>query len=253
MLVVVALLSVFMREPRRDRNWDADVRELAQVDIAADESSFSIRRVRDWQYGEAGPQSTAYFDAHYRLEDLAGMVFFEQVLDGRGIIAHTFVVFEFDGSYKHPHLGVSVETRREVGERYSLLKGALRGFELMHTWATEADLVQRRVLYLNYTLTKYRVTQDIAHQRAYLLAFLRETAALATSPRWYNTITSNCTNVVIKTANRIEPGALPFDKAYVLTGLADDYLIERGILAMPAVATIERRNVDAYIEMAAGR
>jgi hypothetical protein len=249
-VIVVAVLVVgvtLMRTPLLDRDWDNDVRILAGVHVPEDESRFRISQVRDWTYTASGPATLDRFDATYNADDLVGMSFYEQELDASGLIAHTFVVFEFTGDYEHPRLGISVETRREQGETYSLIKGALRGFELMHTWASEADLVERRVRFLGYRLTRYTVRQPLADQRRYLFRFLRETMALAREPRWYNTITSNCTNVIIGAANEIEPGFLPFDKSFVLTGLAAEYLIERGVLESTGAVSIGPDNIDDYM------
>lgn len=246
-LVVLLVAASQFRTPRLDRDWDDDVAVLADVSIAGDATQFTIRNARAWRYSPAGAVKRDRFTATYRFADLTGMAFYEQPLDRSGLIAHTFVVFEFGGDYAEPLLGVSVETRRERGETYSLLKGALRGFELTYTWATGADLVARRVKYLGYHLRKYPVQQAVADQRRYLERFLRDTIALATAPRWYHTITSNCTNVIIGAANDVEPGFVPFDISFILTGLAAPYLVERGILDGSNVVPIDAGNYASVI------
>ncbi len=252
LLAVAALATLLvaanlLRSPRLDRNWDDDVAVLAEVGIANDATHFTIRDARAWRYSSRGPVSRDRFAATYRFADLTGMAFYEQPLDRSGLIAHTFVVFEFTGDYAEPLLGVSVETRRERVEEYSLLKGALRGFELTYTWATAADLVERRVQYLGYELRKYPVRQPLADQRRYLERFLRDTMALATQPRWYNTITSNCTNVIIGAANDVAPGFVPFDISFILTGLAAPYLVKRGILDGDKMAPVTAENFARVI------
>jgi hypothetical protein len=192
--------------------------------------------------------SRKYFDATYEIDDLRATSVYEQLLASRGLIAPTFVVFDFGTNYPTPKIGVSVETRREVGEHYSLIKGALRGFELTHPWASERDLVERRVKYLGYSSSQYPVAQKLPNQMRYLENFLLQTAALSREPRWYNTLTSNCTNVIIETANQISPGFLPFDKSFVLTGLADDYLISRGVVASSAPTIVSLSNIESFLE-----
>lgn len=246
-LIACAVAAVLLRAPRLDRDWDEDVRVLADVVISEDGRSFTMGGVRDWRYDSSGPTTQARFTETYAFADLAHLYFFEQVLDARGYIAHTFIVFEFRGDYEHPLLGVSVETRREVGENYSLLKGALRGFELTHTWASASDLIVRRVRHLDYALSQYAIDVKPELMRQFLLSFLHRTQALASQAQWYNTITSNCTNIIIDTANRVEAGALPFDKSFVLTGLADEYLIARGILQPEPIALFNAENLDAEL------
>ncbi|MFT5418956.1 MAG: hypothetical protein ACI915_005313 [Gammaproteobacteria bacterium] len=132
-LVLVSALSFLSMKPRLDRNWNDDVAVLASVELDSDTRSFTISGVRDWHYDDNGAVSREYFDATYEIDDLRATSVYEQLLDSRGLIAHTFVVFDFGTNYPTPKIGVSVETRREVGEHYSLIKGALRGFELTHT------------------------------------------------------------------------------------------------------------------------
>lgn len=222
------LLIVSLREPSLDRSWDEDVNVLAGVDFSADET-VTLAQIRDWQYSVNAIRSKSYFDASFDPNDIVAMWMYEQQLDPSGLIAHTFVVFEFDESYERArYLGLSVETRRERGETYSIIGGALRSFEITHIWATEEDLVTRRVQFLNYPLTRYRLEIPAAYRSRIFLKFAEETRSLASQARWYNTISNNCTSSLIKFVNASEPGAIPLHHSYVLTGKVDDYLEELG-------------------------
>ena len=160
------------------------------------------------------------------------MWMYEQQLDRSGLIAHTFLVFEFDESYEHGrYLGLSVETRRELGEEYSIIGGALRSFEITHIWATEKDLVTRRVQYLDYPLTRNRLEIPAEYRSQIFLKFAKETQSLASVPRWYNTASNNCTSSLIKYVNESKPGAIPFHYSYALTGKVDEYLEQLGFKA----------------------
>lgn len=97
-LVIATVAVVISRTPQLDRIWDPDVRVLAEVVIADDRSQFTLSNVRNWRYADDGPISREYFNETYRFADLTGMFLYEQILDHRGWIAHTFVVFEFNAS-----------------------------------------------------------------------------------------------------------------------------------------------------------
>jgi hypothetical protein len=56
-------------------------------------------------------------------------------------LAHGFVSFEFAGGR---FVSVSVEARREKGERYGLLGGLLRRFEVLYVVGTEEHLLGQR-------------------------------------------------------------------------------------------------------------
>ena len=230
-LVLVFLLFVSLREPSLSRTWDEDVSVLAGVEVSDDEM-VTLTRVRDWRYEVGSIVSKEYFDASFDPDDIVAMWMYEQQLDAMGLIAHTFVVFEFDESYERGrYLGLSVETRREQGEEYSIVGGALRAFEITHIWATEEDLVRRRVQFLDYPLTRYRLEIPEAYRSRIFLKFVEETRSLAVEPRWYNTASNNCTSSLIKYVNESEPDAIPLHYSYALTGKTDDYLEELGFKA----------------------
>jgi hypothetical protein len=229
-VLVAALASV--REPSLERTWDEDVAVLAGVELLPD-GTVRLIKIRDWRYTRDSVVSKRYFDGRYDPADITGLWLYEQELGLGGLIAHTFLVFEFSSSYGDipgRWLGLSVETRREAGERYSIVRGMLREFEVTHVWATERDLVTRRVELLDYPLTRYRVDVPEEYLGRIFLQFLRETAALATTPRWYSTLTTNCTSSLIEYVNEAEPGAIPRHYSSVLTGRADDHLRRLGYL-----------------------
>jgi hypothetical protein len=218
------------RTPSLSRDWDEDVRVLAGVDLMGT-GEVRLTNVRDWRYTRESIVSRAYFDALLDPADIVDVWMYEQQLDDFGLVAHTFVVFEFDESYGDArYLGVSVETRRESDEEYSLLGGMLRAFEVTHIWATERDLVTRRVQYLDYPLTRYRLQIPEEYRERIFVKLALETHELASEPRWYNTALNNCTSSLIQYVNESEPDAIPLHYSYVLTGKVDDYLRKLGYL-----------------------
>jgi hypothetical protein len=243
-LLLVAALSVgtllAARRPSLSREWDEDVRVLAGVEDLPD-GSVRLTQVRDWRYARDAVLSKDYHDVRFDPADVTGLWVYEQELGLGGRIAHTFLVFEFPESYGSDRwLGLSVETRREVGETYSLVGGVLQKFEVTHIWAKEEDLVRRRVEFLDYPLTRYRVTVSNENVARLFRQFVRETADLARTPRWYNTLTTNCTSSLIQYVNTVEPGSIPWHYSFVLTGRTDDYLARLGYLDPGSAQRITR-------------
>lgn len=237
------LLLTAMRNPSLDRDWDEDVRVLAGVE-QADDGAVRLSDIRDWRYTIDAVVDSSYFDASYDPRDIVDVWMYEQILDERGLIAHTFVVFEFDESYGPArNLGISVETRRESGETYSLIGGMLRSFEVTHIWATERDLVTRRVQYLDYPLRRYRLEIPEEHRATIFTKFAQETSDLAISPRWYNTVSRNCTSSLIRYVNESRPDAIPFHYSWIFTGKVDDYLAELGFLDPESMVAVTRESL----------
>jgi hypothetical protein len=219
---------------------------LAGVDIGVD-GLVRLTSIRDWTYGVDTILARSYFDATFDPADIVDMWMYEQVLDERGLIAHTFLVFEFDPAYsERRNLGISVETRREVGETYSLVGGVLRAFEMTHIWATEQDLVTRRVQFLDYPLRRYRLDMPAGSPARIFVKLARETQDLATEPRWYNTVTNNCTSSLIRYANESRPKSIPLHYSWVLTGKVDEHLAELGYLDEGSSLLVDRAYLQSH-------
>jgi hypothetical protein len=233
-------LVLALRTPSLQREWDEDVRVLAGVERLTD-GAVRLIDVRDWRYSREAVLAKDYFAARYDPSDIESLWLYEQELGFGGRIAHTFLVFEFSESYGDARwLGLSVETRREVGESYSLVGGVMRTFEVTHIWASERDLVTRRVELLDYPLTRYRLSVPEDFLPRIFEQFVEATASLAAAPRWYNTLTTNCTSSLAAYVNEAEPGAIPWSFSLVLTGRADSYLAELGYLDLASAQPVTR-------------
>ncbi|MGD2047003.1 MAG: DUF4105 domain-containing protein [Gemmatimonadota bacterium] len=228
--ILATVVLLLVRRPSLEREWDEDVRVLSGVEELPD-GSVRLTEVRDWRYSRDAVLSKDYHSVLYDPSEVVTLWAYEQELGLGGRIAHTFLVFEFPERYGDDRwLGISVETRREVGETYSLVGGVLQKFEVTHIWAREEDLVRRRVEYLDYPLTRYRVTVSTENVARLFRQFVRETAELAVTPRWYNTLTTNCTSSLIRYVNTVDPGSIPWHYSFVFTGRTDEYLARLGYL-----------------------
>ena len=76
--------------------------------------------------------------------------------------------------------------------------------------------------------------------------FVDETAALATTPRWYNTLTTNCTSSLIAYVNKVQPDAIPWHYSFVLTGRTDTYLGRLGYVDLGSAQPITRDWLAAH-------
>lgn len=232
LILLVAVLAgsvwLFARTPSLDRDWSEEVSRLPDAAYRQD-GTVLISNVRHWNYDADGPVDNAWRDASYDPQRLAGLWFNLDPLPVWDGVAHTFLVFEFDGGSQR-YLGVSVEARKTRGQVYSGLKGLFRQYELLHVWASEADLLKRRTLYLGEDVYQYRLALTREQIRAIFDAFVEQTQALAQQPRFYNTLLSNCTNELARTIRRTG-GEIPWHYSYVLTGFADRYLHGLGYIA----------------------
>lgn len=63
--------------------------------------------------------------------------------------------------------------------------------------------------------------------RELFLSYLRTANALADTPRFYHTVTANCTTLVYRMVRAIVPG-LPLDYRILLSGYLPEYLYDQG-------------------------
>ncbi len=235
--IVLSALLGGCAQARGDRTWYPYLAPLANVE--ASETAFIVRPVSDWSYSSAGATAETYGQAAFDLADLRQVWFVLEPQPGSRIAAHTLLLFEFEGDRL---LGLTIEARREADEDYSAFRGAFNRFELSYLWASARDLLTRRAVMLGHEVFVYPVAIDAARKRTLLTRLLERTEALETSPRFYNTLFSNCTNELAKAAG------FNWAPAFILTGRSDEYLFRRGIIPGESFAAAHARSdMTAFI------
>jgi hypothetical protein len=224
--------------PRQDRDWYPYLARAPEVTVTEDR--FDVAPVSDWSYASEGPTSETYIAAGYPIEELRNVWFMLEPQPGSQLAAHTLLLFEFEGDRM---LGLTIEARREQGEEYSAFLGIFNKFELAYIWASARDLLTRRAVMLDHEVFVYPVAISDEQKRLLLRRLLDRTEALETRPRYYNTITSNCTNELAKAAG------FHWAPAYILTGRSDEYLFRRGIIPGDSFAQAHARSdMTAFIQ-----
>jgi len=227
LFVLAGLLFVGTKQPKEEGAWMPEQSRTATA--YADGTMITLYNVRDWTYNEEQVLSDTWSDVTVDSTKITRTWFLIEPFSAIEAIGHTFLSFEFeDGTV----LSFSVEAKREQGEEYSALKGQFREYELSYQWGTERDFVTRRLIYLDHPLRLYPLTLSQEDSQALFRSLAEETTALAEHPRFYNTLTANCTNVLAKIVNTHYPGTLPYDISWNLTGYADRYLMKEGLIEM---------------------
>ena len=232
MLVVVFVYAIVvsLRTPSQERNWIEDVALLSSAQWSEDNKTFTLQNIRNWRYSSSKVVEKTYLSKSYDIDTLESLWLYVQPIGLGDAIAHTFLVFKFKGHSIEKYLGISIETRLEVGESYSPIAGVLRKLELHYTWATEQDLVERRAVNLHYALKRYKIKAENTHIQALLRKLLSTTNSLAHTARWYNTLLDNCTNELLKSVNEVYADTMPLHYSFILTGYVAAYLDRLGYI-----------------------
>jgi uncharacterized protein DUF4105 len=219
-LVVVWWLSL---QPSNDRDWQPDVARLPGMRVEGDRLELTDVRDFAWTSDEEG--TPRWQPEEFQLADVVGV---DLVLCdwGAPAIVHTIMSWEFaDGR----HLAISIETRKELGEGYSAVRGAFRQFELAYIVATERDVLGLRAAFRGERLRLYRLAVPPEEARELLLTYAKRIQALADDPAWYNAVTHNCTTTI--RLHALDMGVQkPWDWRMLVNGRVDEMLYERGRL-----------------------
>ena len=219
-ILALGSLANMLSPPRQDRHWYPYLSHTPHVEIT--ETSFTVSPVSDWSYEYDRETDTTYQpSASYSFDELRRVWFMLEPQPGSQLAAHTLLLFEFSDDRI---LGLTIEARREEGEEYSAFHGQFNAFELIYIWATARDLLIRRATMLDHEVFVYPVAITDEQSRTLLRHLLERSQSLEHTPRYYNTIVSNCTNELAKAAG------FHWAPAYVLTGRSDEYLYRRGII-----------------------
>lgn len=236
-----ALLAWWRRlRPAKDLAWAEDVAHLATGDVEG--QRLILHRVRhfDWQTPtEArGGWERRVYDLH-RLQSVDLFV----SSWGRPGIAHVLVSFGFsgEGPADDDFVAFSVEVRRERHERFSEIAGFFKQYELAIIAADERDVLRLRSNVRGERVTLYHVTLSPDARRELLLALVGAANDLEREPRFYHTITANCTTLVFAMMRQIIEG-LPLDHRLLLSGLLPGYIHDRGGL-VPGYSLSELRRL----------
>ena len=225
-------------KPSNDRAWQPDVAQTAWAEIDGDR--VTIHNVRNCEYRTEGDYTPRWETRSFDLSQVRGMDLFLTYW-GSPWIAHPIVSFQFgDNDY----IAMSIETRKEVGEVYSAVRGFFRYYELIYTVSDERDVVRLRTNYRKGEETYlFHTRATPEHARATFLNYLKKINRIHNRPEWYNALINNCTTNIAALAGESE-----WDWRVVLNGRADQMLYERGDLAtanLPFAQLKEQAHINA--------
>ena len=214
--------------PEQQRDWMPEVSQKITYEHDPNNPDLiTLTNVRnfDWHTEE---DATAHWETRtIDMSKLSGVDVANSYWMGP-LIAHTLVSFRFENDRP---LAFSFEIRKEKGESFSALAGFFRRYELSLIAAEERDII--------YTRTNARGEQvyllPISHLQQHEVQALFEsylTAAdeLNAQPAWYNTLTSNCTNIIFYMARMVSGDRLPWDYRIWVSGWLPNYLYDVGML-----------------------
>lgn len=158
----VVLVPVLRERPRAEREWVA-LHAIAPA-VRVGDNLMHVAGERALTFEGRDDFTPAWGQRTYDLDKLTGVWFVLAPFDSgwRGP-AHSFVTFGFADSQ---FVSISVEARREQGERCGMLAGLMRRFELLYVIGEERDLIGQRAAFGDGPVYLYPVRATPGKQRA---------------------------------------------------------------------------------------
>ncbi|WP_201546086.1 DUF4105 domain-containing protein [Psychrobacter immobilis] len=215
-------------EPEQDRDWMPEVSQRVTYSRDATNSdlvTFSNVRNFDWHTDK---EATAHWDTRtIDMSKLSGVDVTNSYWMGP-LIAHTLVSFRFEDDRP---LAFSFEIRKENGESFSALAGFFRRFELSLIAAEERDIIYTRTNARGEQVYLFPVSNLQQHEvKSLFESYLTAADELNAKPAWYNTLMSNCTNIIFYMARIVSGDRLPWDYRIWVSGWLPNYLYDVGML-----------------------
>lgn len=203
--------------PSNNRNWQPDVAHVAQAQISGD--VLTVSNVRNFTWRSDSDFDELWETRRYSLRKLQSADLFLSYWAGESV-AHAIMSFNFADSQP---LAFSVEIRREKGEKFSSTAGFFKTFELAILAADERDIVKVRSTVRGEDVRLFRLDMQAATVRGLLNEYVQMTNEVSARPRWYNSLTANCTTVIFGMARRLDP-RIRLDWRILLPGRLPSYL-----------------------------
>ncbi len=215
--------------PQADRAWADDVAQLVNLTPDPQQPGIvQLNNVRNFQWRSDTDYTPRWETRSYDLNQLRSVDVVLSYWMGPAI-AHTLVSFGFtDGQ----HVVFSIEIRKEKHEQFDALAGFFKQYEMALVAADERDILAVRTNVRSEQVHLYRISMAPSSMRDLFMAYAQQAEQLRQTPRFYHTLTANCTTIVWQLARRIGQ-ALPTDWRLLASGYLPEYLRDAGALQSP--------------------
>jgi hypothetical protein len=223
-LIAIWALYHFTRKPRLHRAWIPLHQHLPNVTFD-DSGRVHITHVRQARYKSEFDADINYETQVYDPKDVVRVWFLTDT--SGGFAAHTWMSFEFsDGRF----LSSSVEMRKTQLEAFSIIKAAVFNYEIAYLLGDEQDMLYLRSNIRKAPVYMYPLNITPSVAEGVFRSVLSSVKQYHTTAHMYRLTKRQCT--IEQFRNLREGGVIvpEFDYRYILNGLVDKVLYDRGLI-----------------------
>ncbi len=217
---LVGLFWYFGLQARQDREWNPEVAQILSYEQQG--NLVTLHNVRNFNWHADGSYDERWETRQFDLNQINGVNIITSYWMGPRI-AHTLVSFDFANS---PPLTFSIEIRKQKNEEFSTYGGFFRKYELSLIAADEKDLIYTRSNIRGEQVYFFPINMPKSEIRALFEEYLHKANELKHQPKWYNSLTSNCTTLVFDMVQAISKRHFPTDYRLLASGYLPNYLYD---------------------------
>ncbi len=226
-IAVIGTVGCSHLRPSNQRDWIQEHAVLPRVRLH--DGIAEICNLRDFQHCSKDKSIPNYRHASIDLCQISTVdLFICYPRSESSPFAHTMLSFGTSGGDEY--YVISVEARREKGERYGVVTGMLNKFELIYVIATEQDVLDLRANMRDEQLYRYPIVVKPQHARSLFADMLQQVHELESTPQFYDTLKNNCTSNLLKHAEEIGSRDYPDRMISSMPGYSDRILHRIGLI-----------------------
>jgi len=241
--LVIFGIWLFSQKASHDRMWEVGQERLAHFVFDGDNFKVENYRNFDWRKDENGKaqltlngcsvddelakKGICYEERSYKLSDIETVNVIISHFDDYEGMAHIFISFVIK---EGENIVMSMETRRELGEDFSPWLGMLRQFEIVYVVGSESDIIGLRTRVRGERVYVYPTIATPEKAQQLFLTLAKEINSIYDEPKMYHTLTSNCTNEIIKRVEEISTLDFPLTWKTIFPGFFDEILYEMKVI-----------------------
>ncbi len=240
-IISIAIVAVpwSLKKPASRTDWKPGASRMPSALIEGNLVTF--HNFRHFQYDKKGEALNRWESRTVDLSKLEGLDFIHHEL-ASSPLAHPLLSFDFG---EEGHIAFSVEIRYRKGQDFSPLQGLYKQYDLIYLVGDERDFLQERAVVRGEPVRLYRLTYPLERIREIFHETITAMNALQENPRFYNSLTANCTTSYLRQASTGKRPA--FDYRIILNGFMESLLYERGVIVtdgLPLEELIRRASIN---------